>query len=77
MERRVAPSCLRVRQPRTVYADDDLEGCTERGLAKSCDAISCHTRDRESADWLDCWRPALGFIQSSDDPRAGSTSAIP
>jgi len=34
MERRVAPSCLRVRQPRTVYADDDLEGCTGKGEMK-------------------------------------------
>ena len=29
MERRVAPSCLRVRQPRTVYADDDLRVAPE------------------------------------------------
>ena len=74
-----------VRQPRTVcevrvHAD---EGCTERVKIrgsreigpKSCLAIS-HSRS-SSPSWRTGWRPALGFIQSWDDPRAGSTSAIP
>ena len=62
----------RVQARQRVHAD---EGCTERvgvaGAAKSCLAIL-----EIMLRWRTGW-PALGFIQGSDDPRAGSTSAIP
>ena len=59
MERRVAPSCLRVRQPRTVYADDDpgLHRKRESLAAKSWDLLRSHSSSSSRDGGLAGGRP--------------------